>query len=156
MTLTRRNDIERNCSADASRKPGRRDDEECRAPTSATLKALEAQHEGPSTTDSWMILAAFAAGSSGSVRGGGTLAAAQAASAEVERCHPQAVRDAAADRPGPPARDRKRSGDAAARIAQVEAQLGNWNASLCLGNDGLMRWRRCGPLAFANDPLLVS
>ena len=174
QTLTRRNDIERELAAltQAGSQDGETDEEHAeRLDIRATLKALEAQHEqqakhyrqGLDRLDE--VLAALPPAFDGRVLSEAerTLAAAQAAFAEAERAHLQAVRDAerrtALDRQ---LRDRKRErADAAARIAQVEAQLGNWSLLVkCLGNDGLIALAidDAGPAlaGLANDLLLAS
>ena len=174
QTLARRNDIERELAAltQAGSQDGETDEEHAeRHDIGKTLKALEAQHEqqakhyrqGLDRLDE--ALAALPPAFDGRVlpEAERALAVAQAAFAEAERAHLQAVRDAerrtALDRQ---IRDRKRErADAAARIAQVEAQLGNWNLLVkCLGNDGLIALAidDAGPAlaGLANDLLLAS
>ncbi|MCK6374107.1 MAG: DNA repair protein [Zoogloea sp.] len=174
QALTRRKDIEGELEvlAQAPNQDGDSDEERVeRLDIGTTLKALEAQHEqqakhyrqGLDRMDE--ALAALPVALDGRVlpEAERALAAAQAAVAEVERAHLQAVRDAerrdALDRQ---IRDRKRErAGAAARIAQVDAQLGNWNLLVkCLGNDGLIALAidDAGPTlaGLANDLLLAS
>lgn len=174
QALTRCIDIEREQEALAhAGNPDAETEEEGveRLDIGATLKALEAQHEqqakhyrqGLDRLDE--ALAAMPPAFDGRVlpEAERSLVRAQAAFAEAERAHLQAVRDVerrrALDRQ---VRDRKRERtDAAARIAQVEAQLGNWNLLVkCLGNDGLIALAidDAGPAlaGLANDLLLAS
>lgn len=87
---------------------------------------------------------------------------AQQDATQADRDHLQAVRDAEAlaalDRQARELNDRQQ--DVAARIANVESQLGNWNLlAKCLSNDGLIALAidDAGPTlaGFANDLLLA-
>ncbi|HQU79837.1 MAG TPA: DNA repair protein [Azonexus sp.] len=90
------------------------------------------------------------------------VATAQQDAAQADRDHLQAVRDgealAALERQARELKDRQQA--VAARIANVETQLGNWNLlAKCLSNDGLIALAidDAGPTlaGFANDLLLA-